>query len=242
MKSLRTVRYSLIAAAVAGSAVVSTPAFAEVSATAGVASSYLWRGQNLGGGTPVVMGSLDYGHESGVFAGVWGSSAGPTQEVDLYAGYAMSSDAFSFKVTAYDYSYPRSADVVVPPTSTTSGFTEEGDKQEIVISLGASGAFVDAIIGVGDFEDANYIDFGYTMDKVTGKVGMMMVDDSLCAPAVVTANESCNYTHVDMTYAYNKNLSFTVSGIVDMDKGQEMAGTDKDALFVVTYMLPLDLK
>jgi hypothetical protein len=69
-----------------------------------------------------------------------------------------------------------------------------------------------------------------------------MIDDALCPAAVVADKESCNYTHVDMTYAYNKNLSFTVSGIADMDKGQEMAGTDKDALFVVTYMLPLDLK
>ena len=221
MKSLRTVRYSLIAAAVAGAAVVSTPAFAGVSATAGVSSLYLWRGQNLGAGTPVVMGSLDYGHDSGVFAGVWGSSAGPTQEIDLYAGWGMSSDAFSFKVTAYDYSYPG--------TATTGGLNE------VVISAGASGAFVDVIVGVADFQDANYVDFGYTMDKITGKVGMMMIDDTMCTTA------PCNYTHVDMSYAYNKNLSFTLSGIADADTGSAVYGIE-DPLFAVSYALPLDLK
>ena len=45
MKSLRTVRYSMLAAAVATAAAVSTPAVAEVSANASVASAYLWRGQ-----------------------------------------------------------------------------------------------------------------------------------------------------------------------------------------------------
>jgi uncharacterized protein (TIGR02001 family) len=229
MKSLRTVRYSLIAAAVAGAAVVSTPAFAGVSATAGVASLYLWRGQNLGGGTPVVSGSLDYGHDSGIFAGVWGSSGDTTNghEIDLYAGYGYSSDAMSFKVTAYDYTYPRGA--------------LQGALQEVVLSFGASGAFVDVIVGMGDFEEANYVDFGYTMDKITGKVGMMMADDTMCTPAAIAAGLSCNYTHVDVTYAYNKNLSFTVSGVADADDGAAVAGIE-DPLFVVSYALPLDLK
>lgn len=219
MKTLRTVRYSLIAAAVAGAAIVSTPASAGVSATAGVSSLYLWRGQNLGGGTPVVMGSLDYGHDSGLFAGVWGSSAGPTQEVDLYAGYAYSTDAFTAKITAYDYSYPRSA--------------LNGDLQEVVLSLSASGFFADAIIGAGDFEDANYYDLGYTYEKYTAKVGMMDAED-LNGP-------DTDYSHLDLSYAYNGNLSFTVSGILDAGTASALEPA-KDPLFVVTYMLPLDLK
>lgn len=223
MKSLRTVRYSLLAAAVAGGAMFSTTAAADVSASAAVSSLYLWRGLNLGGGTPVVSGSLDYSHSSGLFAGVWGSSAGPDSEIDLYAGYAYSSDAFGFKVTGYDYSYPRAAN--------TPTFTEEGAKHEVVLSVSASGFFADAIIGLGDFKDGNYYDVGYTMGKFTGKVGMTDAED--------LAGPDTDYTHADLTYAYNERLSFTVSGIVD----QGDAGTiDPDALFVVTYTLPLELK
>lgn len=218
MKSLRTVRYSLLAAAVAGGAMFSSAAVAGVSATAGVANLYLWRGQNLGGGTPVVMGSLDYSHDTGLFAGVWSSSAGPDSEIDLYAGYAYSSDAFGFKVTAYDYTYPRT-----PIT---------GDLQEVVLTVSASGFFADAIIGAGDFEDANYYDIGYTMGKFTGKLGMMDTEDV----AVDT-----NYSHLDLTYAYNERLSFTVSGIVDADDLAAVKDSE-DALFVVAYTLPLELK
>lgn len=219
MKSLRTVRYSLLAAAVAGGAIISAPAAAGVSATAGVANLYLWRGLNLGGGAPVVMGSLDYGHDSGLFAGVWGSSAGPDQEVDLYAGYAYSSDAFGFKVTAYDYSYPRS--------------TLQGALNEIALNVTASGFFADYIIGIEDFEDTSYADIGYTYEKFTGKLGYMMTDD-------VTPDS--NYSHADLTYAYNERLSFTVSGIIADDDASVFAGNNKDALFVVSYVLPLELK
>ncbi|MFP5383474.1 MAG: TorF family putative porin [Gammaproteobacteria bacterium] len=95
MTSLRTVRHSLLAATVAGAAVVSIPAAAEVSANAAVANVYLWRGLDLGAGVPAVSGGLDYGHESGLYAGVWGSSSGPTQEVDFYAGWAKEFDGFS---------------------------------------------------------------------------------------------------------------------------------------------------
>lgn len=224
MKSLRTVRYSLIAAALAGGAIVSAPAQAGVSATAGVANLYLWRGLNLGGGTPVVMGSLDYGHDSGLFAGVWGSSAGPDQEVDLYAGYAFSSDAFGFKVTAYDYSYPRSG------SGAGMGDDVGGDLQEVVFSANASGFFADYILGIGDFEDTAYADVGYTMGKFTGKVGFMLTDE--VAP-------DSNYIHADLTYAFNERLAFTVSGIADEDPA---GPADKDALFVVSYTLPLELK
>lgn len=224
MKSLRTVRYSLLAAAVAGGAMFSAPALAGVSATAGVANLYLWRGLNLGGGAPVVMGSLDYGHDSGVFAGVWGSSAGPDQEVDLYVGYAYSSDAFGFKVTAYDYSYPRSG------TGAGAGDDVGGDLQEVALNVTASGFFADVIVGAGDLEDTSYADVGYTYEKFTGKLGYMMTDD-------VTPDS--NYSHADLTYAYNERLSFTVSGIVAED---DAGPDDTDALFVVSYVLPLELK
>lgn len=218
MKSLRTLRFAALAAAVAGAAVVSTPAVAGVSATAAVANMYLWRGQNLGGGAPVVSGSLDYSHDSGLFAGIWGSSAGPDQETDLYVGYAYSSDAFTAKATFYDYFYSRSAGAV-------------GDLQEAVLSFSASGFFADAIIGMGDFEEGNYYDVGYTKDKYTIKYGMMDAED-LNGP-------DTDYSHLDLSYAFNERVAFTVSGIVDAGDANTI---EKDPLFVVSYTLPIDLK
>ena len=71
-----------------GLAFAAAPTFAtaEISASAAVASNYMWRGQELfAGGT--VSGSVDYGHESGAYAGIWISSESGKHEYDMYAGF-----------------------------------------------------------------------------------------------------------------------------------------------------------
>ena len=179
---------------------------------------------------PQVAGSLDASHDdTGLFAGIWGSSAGPGNEVDVYAGWAKTFGDFGVKAGYYKYTYPYA-------TSTTNF-------DEIGLNLTFSGAFVDYYMGTGEVGSTgvdnknNYVDFGYTMDKVTAKVGMTMNDAA-----------NTDYTHLDVTYAYNKNLSFTLSGIVDADPGATLsdlvtaADQNQDPLFVVSYTLPLDLK
>ncbi len=223
MKSLRTLRFAALAAAVAGAAVVSTPAVAEVSATAGVANIYLFRGLDLGAGTPAVSGSLDYNHSSGLFAGIWASSGDSSwgSETDLYAGYAYSSDAFGLKAGVYKYTY-RDPDL---------------DYAELGLNFTAGSFFADAYLGIDETGPSsapvdnknNYYDVGYTYEKYTLKYGM-------------TDNDALDtdYSHLDLTYAYNDNLSFTLSGVVDADDSSLAAG-GKDPLFVVSYKLPLDL-
>lgn len=223
MKSLRTVRYAALAAAVAGVAVVSTPAVAGVTATASVASVYLWRGLDLGAGTPQIAGSLDYAHDLGFFAGVWGSSAGPGNEVDLYAGWGKTFGDLGVKATYFTYTYPN---------VTASNFDEIG------LNATFKGFFVDYYIGIGSVGPTatevdnknNYVDLGYTYDKYTVKYGMTQNDAA-----------DTDYTHVDASYAYNKNLSFTLSGVVDSDDFAVTYG-NHGPLFVVSYTLPLDLK
>lgn len=224
MTSLRTVRHSLLAATVAGAAVLSLPAAAEVSANAAVSNVYLWRGLDLGAGVPAVSGGLDYGHESGLYAGVWGSSSGPTQEVDVYAGWAKEFDGFSVDIGYYDYNYPGDRSVTSP-----RGL----DFEEVKLSAGAAGFEVQAWLGMGETgggadNENNYYAASYAYDKFTALAGMT---DNDCGAV------SCDYTHLDVSYAYNDNLTFTVSKIVDTD----LAATEPDALFVVGYSLPLDL-
>jgi len=47
-------------------------ASAEVSANVSVVSNYLFRAVSQTGGATAVQGGLDYGHESGFYAGAWG--------------------------------------------------------------------------------------------------------------------------------------------------------------------------
>lgn len=78
------------------------PAQAELDASIGVASEYVFRG--LASGSPQVWGGLDYSHRSGAYGGVWVSNtsafgldsdgdgqvdsvADGNEEVDFYAGW-----------------------------------------------------------------------------------------------------------------------------------------------------------
>lgn len=239
MKSLNTVRYSLIAAAVAGAAVVSAPAVAGVSASAGVASLYLWRGYNLSNGAPQVFGGLEYATEVGAYAGVWGSnSADIGQEVDLYAGFRGTAGDFSYNIAYYDYTYPQAKGVTSVPAVLAGDGARISDFEEITISGSIKGFTLEAWLGIGDTgglitnaageatNESNYYAVSYAYDKFTVKYGM-------------TDNDPLNtdYSHADVSYKYNDNLTFAVSKVVDDDDSVE-----DDALFVVSYTLPLDLK
>ena len=49
-------------------------------------------------------------------------------------------------------------------------------------------------------------------------------------------------THVDLSYAFNDNISFTASKVVDQDLDKDDAGAfDEDLKFVVAYSLPIEI-
>ena len=67
--------------------------------------------------------------------------------------------------------------------------------------------------------------------------------------ALTTANVGSvgtDYTHIDISYAYNDNLTFTVSQIIDQDEIQlignekKYENRDDDTLFVLSYSLPIE--
>jgi uncharacterized protein (TIGR02001 family) len=112
----------LAAVSVAMSALaVSAPVFAQdeaaeeasgpITITGGVAvvSDYRFRGVSLSDKDFAVQPTLTIKHESGLYAGVWGSNlaenAGDDIEVDLYAGFA-GGDAITYDIGATYYVYP----------------------------------------------------------------------------------------------------------------------------------------
>ena len=99
---------SAVAAATLGASALATPVMAEVSATAGVVSDYVYRGSRLG--DAAANASIDYSNDSGISAGIWGIQDDGVVtnglEVDIYASYAHEfSDAVSASVgfTRYEY-------------------------------------------------------------------------------------------------------------------------------------------
>jgi len=98
---------------------VSAPAYAaedglpgEFSTTIGFVSEYSFRGLSQSDEGPAVQGSIDWSHDSGFYAGVWGSNVDfndgdeATVETDLYAGYSGEIEGFAYDIGALYYAYP----------------------------------------------------------------------------------------------------------------------------------------
>jgi uncharacterized protein (TIGR02001 family) len=231
---------------------VAGAANAEVSGSMAIASSYHWRGFDLGSGTPAISGEL---RETlgGFYGALWASSGDTTggTELDAYAGYAGKVGDFGYDVSYISYMYP---------TGNYKAKETFGKFAEIVAkaSYGPIGAFLNYNVSgatKSDFIDATpryafaqgkYMYYGLTaafgqfsavlghhqekdwVDDGSGNVTAVKV--SKAAPGVTG-----NATHLDLTYAYNANLSFTLSGIVDSKFDN---GSEPKPKMVVTYVVP----
>lgn len=92
------------------------PADAAVTGKVTFVSEYVLRGIAQSNEEPAIQGSIDYAHDSGFYAGLWGSNVdfrhiGLTidaqAEFDLYAGWAWTGDSgFGFDVGVIHYDYP----------------------------------------------------------------------------------------------------------------------------------------
>jgi len=104
---------------------MSAPAFAQdeaaeasgpitISGGAAVVSDYRFRGVSLSDKDFAFQPYLTVSHESGLYAGVWGSNVaenlGEDVEVDLYAGFA-GGDAVTYDIGATYYMYPGASDL-----------------------------------------------------------------------------------------------------------------------------------
>ena len=141
----------LIASAVA----LAMPAFAQTAAPAaeaapagphtftgnvGVVSDYLFRGISQTHGKPAIQGGVDYAHESGLYAGIWGSSISwvsdaqnrsvPT-EIDIYGGYknTFGGGYWNYDVGVITYNYPGSR-------STPANLSAKADTVEVYGAIG----------------------------------------------------------------------------------------------------------
>jgi uncharacterized protein (TIGR02001 family) len=220
---------ALATAMTAGLAATATTQ-AEVSASADIASMYLWHGQNLSGGAAVVSGSLDYSHDSGLYAGVWGTSGDATlgTEYDLYVGYAGSAGDFGYDVAYATYIYPGSAS------------DDINDSAEVSLGFSYAGASLSFLKNTDTDANGEYLftTLGYEM----GKFGFTLGNASGTSTDNADSYFSTDYTHVDVSYAYNDNISFTASQIVDQAE-EDAAGNpllDDSTLFVVSYSLPIE--
>jgi hypothetical protein len=215
-------KQKLIASAIALSAMAGfavPAAHAEVAATIGAGNMYYWRGLDLGGSASV-WGDLKYS-ESGFYTGIWGGSGDATngQEYDIYAGYGGAMGDFKYDLSVWTYSYP-------------SPETAPGDLSEAVLMLGygpVAATFYKNIANETGDNSYTYATLAVTLDKFTLKYGVHSQDFQ-------GETSLDGVAHVDLTYAYNDKLSFTIGKVVD----DGVDHVNDEAKFVVGFTLPIE--
>jgi len=241
------------AGAITATQTVSAKEFAggEIAASAAVSNIYLFRGIDQsavlfgsGFGSGAISGDINYSH-SGAYVGVWATSGlGGTTETDVYLGYGIELDSgLSIDLNVTSYVYAGSQNSFVDGSA-----DNVGDFSEVILTvgystdeMGGSVQYVDNVAGATGYTylafSAEYGDFSATLgfqdpEEADGQT----FDDDI--------------THLDITYAHNDNLSFTLSKVIDIDdevnvnKAEFVGGSpiavDDDALFLVTYSLPIE--
>lgn len=87
----------------------------DISATVSAVSEYSFRGIAQSDEHPTAQGSIDIGHESGLYAGAWASGVDFNDggeadvEVDFYAGYASAIEKINYDMGVIYYTYPGAA-------------------------------------------------------------------------------------------------------------------------------------
>lgn len=219
---MKTLSKHLLTAAVLSAAVSTTSvvhADIEVDAAVGVSNLYLFRGSDLGDGSAAVWGDLS-ASVAGAYAGIWASSGDDAlgTEYDLYAGYGGELAGFSYDIAATNFIYP---DAV---TSTTGTTTPQGfaDYTEAAFTIG---------YGPLSFTHVKDITAGQSIYRT---LSYEMGDYSVTYGDFVDAVDD----HVDLSYAYNDNLSFTVS--LGIDSSHDADDDARDPLFVIGLSLPIE--
>ncbi|MFQ5644229.1 MAG: TorF family putative porin [Thiogranum sp.] len=112
---------------------------AEITANVGAVSNYYFRGITQTDDGAAVQGGFDYGHDSGFYAGVWGSNVDfggkESTEIDLYTGFGndIGDTGIGYDVGAIYYAYPGAG-----------GDAQGGDLDYAEIYVGASWKMISA--------------------------------------------------------------------------------------------------
>ena len=173
-KPLTTALAALAALATIAAAGAAHAGDGPFTANVGLVSDYAYRGSSQTDERPALQGGFDYAHDSGLYAGVWGSNvswlsdASPnvsnSLELDLYGGYKGTAGAIGYDVGLLQYYYPGSYPKGFNSPDTLEGYI--GLSWEF-LSFKYSYAFTD-LFGYDRSDGSQYYDLGAAVDVGSG--------------------------------------------------------------------------
>ncbi len=164
---------------------LSSQALAEdspISANVALVSDYQYRGISQTNENMALQGGFDYAHESGFYAGTWGSNVSwlsdgnadvsSSLEIDVYGGYATEFAGVGVDVGLLQYLYPGNYPAGYNSADTLEGYVGVSYGP---VSLKVSHSFTD-LFGVEDSDGSQYYDLsasheiaGFTIDAHFGR-------------------------------------------------------------------------
>lgn len=218
----RKLAHSLLACSVLASTLCGAQAQAEISAQIDLANLYLFRGINMSqSGSPMVAGALDYAHSSGLYAGVWSTSGddGAGIEMDYYLGFGGELGGLGYDLSYLNYYYPSQK-------GKAGAIVDFNDYAELTLALSFKG--VDFSVTAPSKDDVAgdylYYTLGYGYQAVSATLGINAHE-----------NKANSYSHLDVAYQFNDNLSFVLSQVLDTGQGSVL---NTATLWQVNYSLP----
>jgi uncharacterized protein (TIGR02001 family) len=102
---------SIVLATAVASILTSAAASAELSGNAAITSNYIWRGVTQTTDQAAGQGGIDWGHDSGLYAGTWVSNVNfgnsdDGYEMDVYAGFGGEAGGLGYDLGVISYQYP----------------------------------------------------------------------------------------------------------------------------------------
>lgn len=229
---------SIVLATAVASVLSSGVALAELSGNAAITSNYIWRGVSQTLDQAAGQGGIDYGHESGLYAGTWVSNVdfsgdtgtgyenGTGYEMDVYVGFSGEAGELGYDIGVISYQYP-----VTPEFNFTEIYLS-GTVSMLTVGIAST---VDAASGneggvfdEGDMYVNGSLDFTAGKSDVSIYAGSYMFDnDGLAGVGEVDYNHfGASIGKDGFTFAVDKNdiegdsadnVRFTASYAVDFE-------------------------
>lgn len=221
---------SIVLATAVASVLTSGVALADLSANAAVASNYIWRGVSQTTDQAAGQGGIDWGSDSGLYAGTWVSNvnfgADDGYEMDVYAGFAGEAGSIGYDVGVITYQYPVTPNfnfTEVYVSGSISGFTV-GLATTVDAASGNEGGVFDEgdlyINGSFDFtagkSDVSLYAGSYSFDN-DGAVGVGEVDYVHYGASVGAGGFTFAVDKNDIDGGSADNVRFTASYGVDFE-------------------------